>query len=78
MIKQVEKALPDRMGTVEALIAKIHEISVANGLPQSEEPACGDRISTRIGADKNMLARVQQRNFQDVEVLFVQLCKKLR
>jgi hypothetical protein len=75
MIEQAEKALPDRMGTVDALMAKIHEFSLASGLAQSEEPACDDRISTRIGADKNMLARVEQRNFQDVGALFEELCK---
>jgi hypothetical protein len=76
MIEQAEKALPDRMRTVEALMAKIHEFSLASGLAQSEEPACDDRISTRIGADKNMLAHVEQHNFQDVGALFEELCKK--
>ena len=55
---------------------KIHEFSVANGLPQSEEPACDDRISTRIGSDKAMLGRIEQRNFQDVGALFEEFCKK--
>jgi len=76
MIEQAEKALPDRMRTEEALMAKIHEVSVANGLPQSEELACDDGISTRIGADKNMLGRIEQHNFQDVGALFEELCKK--
>lgn len=75
MIEQADKALPDRMRTVEALMAKIHELSLASGLAQSEEPACDDRIATRIGADKKMVARFEQRNFQDVGALFEELCK---
>lgn len=75
MIEQAEKVLPDRMATVNALDAKIHELAIADGLPQPEELGCADKISKRIGADKNMLGRLEHRDFQDVEVLFNQLCK---
>jgi hypothetical protein len=77
MIEQAEKVLPDRMAIVDALLAKIHELALTDGLQQSEEPGCADKISTRIGADKNMLARLAHLDLQDVGVLFGELCKKV-
>jgi hypothetical protein len=75
MIEESEKSQAGRMATVNALLAKIHELSVANGFPLSEEPGCAEKISTRIGADKNLLARVEHGDFQDIETLFRELCE---
>jgi hypothetical protein len=74
-IERGDQLLSGRMATVNALLAKIHELAVANGLAQSEEPGCAGKISTRIGADKDVLGRVEHGNFQDVSSLFSELCK---
>jgi hypothetical protein len=76
MIEENEKLQAGRMETINALLAKVHELSVASGLAPSEEPKCASRISTRIGADKNMLGHIERGDFQDVEGLFSQLCQQ--
>jgi predicted hydrocarbon binding protein len=65
----------ERMATVNALVAKVHELSVASQLPESDEPACAQKISQQIGANSEMLAHLEQRDFSDVETLFGQLCE---
>jgi hypothetical protein len=74
MIEQGATALPDRLATVDALIAKVHELFVVSKLPESEEAECSQKISQRIGTDPNMLGRVEQRDFGDVEKLFPVIC----
>jgi hypothetical protein len=74
MIEDNEKLLATRMATVNALLAKVHELAAAAGLAPSDEPGCAGKISTRIGADKNMLNRLERRDFSDVERLFSGLC----
>lgn len=70
-----EKLVSDRMGIVNALMVKIHELAVANKLPESDEPACDQKISQQIGTSKEMLDRLEHRDFADVEDLFQKLCK---
>ncbi|MGB7602964.1 MAG: hypothetical protein WBM24_21860 [Candidatus Sulfotelmatobacter sp.] len=67
-----------RMATVSALIAKIHELAVANNLPAGDESACDQKISQQIGANKEMLVRAEQRDFSDLERLFLDLCATSR
>ena len=73
--EQTADIVHERMATVNALMTKVHELSVANQLPGSEEPACAQKISQQIGAHSEMVARLEQRDFGDVERLFVQLCE---
>jgi len=65
----------ERMARVNALVAKVHELSVASGLPEAEGPACEQKITKQIGANSEMLARLEERDFSDVEKLFGQFCK---
>jgi hypothetical protein len=78
MIEENEKLQVGRMATVNALLAKIHELATASGLSQPGEAACAEKISTRIGANKNMLARIEHGDFQDVGQLFRELCEVSR
>jgi|SRR5579872_3586385 len=75
MIEEAQKDLSDRMAIVNALAAKIHELAVADSLPASDEATCDVKISQQIGADEEMLGRLEQRDFTDVEPLFQKLCK---
>ena len=75
MIEDAQKALPDRMATVNALMAKVHELAVANRMPQSDETGCDTKIAQQIGTHKEMLSRVEHRDFEDVGKLFQELCE---
>jgi hypothetical protein len=68
----------ERMATVNALTSKVHELSLASRLPESDEPACRQKIAQQIGANSEMLARLERRDFGDVESLFGQLCESNR
>jgi hypothetical protein len=73
--EQTADIVHQRMATVNALAAKVHGLSVANRLPESGEPACAQKISQQIGANGEMVARLERQDFSDVERLFGQLCE---
>jgi hypothetical protein len=74
MIEQGPQVFPDRMATVNALNAKIHELAVANKLSDSEEAECNLKMSQQIGANRDMLGSVERLDFTDVERLFPAVC----
>jgi hypothetical protein len=64
-----------RMATVNILVTKVHELSVAGQLPESDEPPCAQKIAEQFRANGEMLARLERRDFSDVERLFGQFCE---
>jgi len=64
-----------RMSTVNVLVAKVHDLSVADRLPESDEAACTQKIAEQLRANSEMLARLERRDFTDVERLFRQFCE---
>jgi hypothetical protein len=74
MVEQAAKVLPERMAAVNVLIAKVHELAVAHGLPKSEEPACSDKIAQQIHNSSEMLDRLERGDVSDVQKLFQEVC----
>jgi hypothetical protein len=56
-----------RITTVNVLVAKVHELSVAGRFPESNESACTQKIAEQLRADGEMLARLELRHFGEVE-----------
>jgi hypothetical protein len=73
-IEQGDRLLAGRMATVDALLAKVHQLAVAEHLSPADEAACNDKISRQIGSNKDTVARVERRDFTDVEKLFPEMC----
>lgn len=64
----------ERIATVSALTTEVHRLAAANRLPESSEATCSQKIAKQIGANAEMLARLERRDFSDVGNLFGQVC----
>jgi len=74
MIEEATKVEPVRMGAANALIAKVHELAVANDLPESEEQVCSQKIALEMHKSGEMLNRLERGDVSDVAKLFRELC----
>lgn len=75
MIEQATKLDPVRLAAANALIAKVHELAVASGLPQAEEQGCSQKIALEMHKSDAMLNRLERGDVSDVGKLYRDLCE---